>query len=215
MTRSAIQATIARYANVRYNDRQYVRFKLLTDPLTSELTRYDTEWGDVVDAGCGRGQFGLLLHDLGRVRSLFGYDWDPAKIASATRAGGSVSRFQTADFRNPPTPPADTILLFDVLQYLAPEEQQSLLKALAGSLRPSGRLLIRAADRSTGWQARFSQFLERIARVTGINRSHVLAFRSSEDLRSDLETLGLTVSHVHGGGSSLLDNRLWIAQAKA
>src|SRR5512145_3053306 len=102
MTRSAIQATIARYANVRYNDRQYVRFKLLTDPLTSELTRYDAEWGDVVDAGCGRGQFGLLLHDLGRVRSLFGYDWDAAKIASATRAGGSVGRFQTADFRNPP-----------------------------------------------------------------------------------------------------------------
>jgi SAM-dependent methyltransferase len=212
VTAIAIAATIARYENVRYSDRQYVRIKLRTDPLTAELLAYDVALGDVVDAGCGRGQFGLLLLELGRVRSLFGYDWDQEKIASATLAASESGRYEVADFRNPPTPQADSILLFDVLQYLSSDEQRTLLRSLAASLRPGGRLLIRATNRGRGWQARFSQWLERIARATGINRSHLLEFRSSADLKADLEALGLSVRQVDRGSSSLLDNRLWIAE---
>jgi SAM-dependent methyltransferase len=209
---SAIAATIARYADVRPADRHYVRIKLRTDPLTSELVADELQLGDTLDVGCGRGQFGLLLYELGRVRSLCGFDWDAAKVATANAAARGVAHYETGDLRAPPTRNVDTALVFDVLQYLTAAEQRHLLASLVRSLRPAGRLLIRASDRSHGWQASLSQTFERIGRRLGVNRSHVLEFRSSETLKRDLEELGLVVRAVRGGNSTLLDNRLWVAE---
>lgn len=209
---AAVARTSSRYAGVRAADRHYVRIKLRTDPLTAELLQRDEPLGDVIDVGCGRGQFGLLLHELGRVDSLFGFDWDPAKIATAQAAANGCAQFVTADLRTPPIRSADTILVFDVLQYLSPEEQDGLLEVLAAALRPGGRMLIRSADRGRGWQARFSQMLERWGRALGVNRSHVLTFRPSEQLQATLESLGLRVQCAEHGRSALLDNRLWIAE---
>lgn len=233
---TAIARTIARYARARSADRYYVRVKLHTDPLAAELlrSRYSAsvpfrgsslpgpvgaelpcnspQLGDVVDVGCGRGQFGLLLYELGRVRSLHGYDWDPAKIASARTAAAGVAQYEVADFRAAPHREADTILLFDVLQYLTLAEQRQLLRHLVGTLRSGGRILIRATDRGRGWQAGLSRWFERVARSMHINRSHTLEFRAAEGLRSDLEALGLKVTSADGGQSSLLDNRLFTAE---
>jgi len=209
---SALRRTIARYAAVYPADRHYVSAKLHTDPLTAELIQAKEPLGDVVDVGCGRGQFGLLLYELGRVTSLFGFDWDPRKVGAAQLAAAGCAEFTTADLRTPPRRSADTILLFDVLQYLSADEQRELLKAVVGCLRPTGRLFIRTADRGSGWQAKFSQFLERCGKALGINQSYVLTFRSSEELKADLVSLGLHVHRAERGHSSLLDNRLWIAQ---
>ncbi len=209
---ATLTRTTSRYANVRATDRHYVKLKLRTDPLTAELLRGEGPLGDVTDVGCGRGQFGLLLYDLGRADSLFGFDWDPAKTATARAAAAGCADFETADLRSPPTRPTDTILLFDVLQYLSTNEQRTLLQTLIASLRPGGRMLLRTSDRGQGWQARFSHLLERCGRTLGVNRSHVLTFRPSGELRTDLESLGLVVRCAEGGRSSLLDNRLWIAE---
>jgi O-methyltransferase involved in polyketide biosynthesis len=101
--------------------------------------------------------------------------------------------------------------LFDVLQYLSSDEQRELLARLVSSLRPGGRILVRAADRSLGWQAGLSQWLERVGRRLQLNRSHTLVFRRSQELRTDLESLGLRVECSARGHSKLLDNRLLIA----
>lgn len=208
----AISATVARYASARTADRQYVRIKLRTDPLTWELLQSDEPLGDTLDVGCGRGQFGLLLIDLGRASTIAGFDWDAAKVSTANAAAGSI-RYQTADLRSPPPiARVDTILLFDVLQYLTTDEQRQLLERVVAGLRPGGRLLVRTADRARGWRAGLSQTLEWVGRALGINRSHVLHFRSSSELKTELEALGLVVRRAHGGSSDLLDNRLWIAE---
>lgn len=209
---SAIARTIARYVRVRSADRYYVSIKLRTDPLAAELLRISYPMGDVVDVGCGRGQFGLLLYELGQLSSLRGYDWDPVKIASAQAAAVGVAEYEVADLRMPPSCAADTVLLFDVLQYLTVVEQRQLLRQLVGTLRPGGRLLIRTSDRTRGWQAALSRWLERMGRNLRVNRSHTLEFRTSDELQSDLEALGLKVTRSAGGQSSLLDNRLFAAQ---
>lgn len=208
----AIARTIARYGNSRPKDRYYVSCKLRTDPLTEQLVCLAYGLGDVVDVGCGRGQFGLLLFELGLVRSLCGYDWDPEKIATATDAAADSGQFRVADLRCPPRITADTLLLFDVLQYLSISEQRSLLARLVQSLRPGGQLLVRGADRGHGWRAEFSQWLERAGRRLGINHSNTLVFRPASELKSDLTQLGLVVTEAAGGGSSLLDNRLLVAK---
>jgi 2-polyprenyl-3-methyl-5-hydroxy-6-metoxy-1,4-benzoquinol methylase len=209
---TAIVRTIARYAPARSADRYYVHVKLRTDPLAAELVRVSCQLGDVVDVGCGRGQFGLLLCELGRLRSLRGYDWDPHKIASAQTAAAGVAEYEVADLRASPSYAADTYLLFDVLQYLTLSEQRQLLLDLVGTLRPGGRLLIRSTDRSRGWQSELSRWVERVGRILRVNRSHTLEFRASNELRLNLEALGLKVTSCDGGNSSLLDNRLFIAQ---
>ena len=209
---TVVARTIARYDGVRAADRHYVRIKLRTDPLTTELLGIDADLGDVIDVGCGRGQFGLLLHELGRVRTLYGFDWDAAKVASAEMAAAGCARFVTADFRTPPLQPADTLLVFDILQYLTRDEQQALLRRLVASLRPGGRMLIRTGDRARGWNAKLSELFERLGKALGINRSHTFTFSSSAELASELQALGLDVRPAAGGSSSLLDNRLWIAE---
>lgn len=209
---SAILRTLRRYRAVRSADRYYVNVKLRTDPLVKELLANDSWLGDVVDVGCGRGQFGLLLHELGTVGSLRGYDWDASKIHTAKTAAAGSAEYEVADLRAPPPYPADTILLFDVLQYLSLDEQKELLARLVSTLRPAGRILLRAADRGLGWQARFAQWLERIGRKMQMNLSYTLQFRASDELRRDLVSLGLRVHGSERGQSSLLDNRFLIAQ---
>lgn len=209
---AAIARTIDRYRQVRPADRYYVSAKLRTDPLVAELVASTYPLGDVVDAGCGRGQFGLLLYELGRLTSLRGYDWDANKIETAQAAGIGAAEYEVADLRAAPTHVADTILMFDVLQYLSLEEQRKLLGRLISTLRPGGRILLRSVDRSRGWQAGLSQWLERLGRQIGFNRSYTLEFRASEALRADLIALGLKVEGTTRGHSSLLDNRLLIAQ---
>ncbi len=208
---SAVGATIARYAKAPLRDRVYVASKLRVDPLTRLLIEDRRHLGDVLDVGCGRGQFGLLLCDLGRVRSLRGYDWDERKVATARSAANGTADFRAADLRAVVPAPADTILLFDVLQYVSADEQRRLLRTLVAALRPGGRLLVRAADRSRGWCALLSQSLDHAARAVRLNRSQCLVFRPADEMRQELATMGLRLTPASRGSSSLLDNQLWVA----
>ena len=57
---AAVQRTIARYTRATRGDRFNVIGKLHWDPLTKMLAELPRDLGRVVDAGAGRGQFGLL-----------------------------------------------------------------------------------------------------------------------------------------------------------
>src|SRR5262249_51342921 len=72
----AIERTLARYSRAPRGDRIYVKSKLRADPVIVQLFALDEPLGHVVDAGCGRGQIGLFLRELGRVSRLSGWDWD-------------------------------------------------------------------------------------------------------------------------------------------
>ncbi|MGC4064270.1 MAG: DUF2062 domain-containing protein [Polyangiaceae bacterium] len=211
--RAARRRTIARYAQARPADRHYVRVKLHTDPLAEELARFfDEPLGDVLDAGCGRGQFGLFLRELARVDSLTGFDWDQAKIESAQRAARGDARYFTADLRDAPLATVDTLLLFDVLHYLPPDAQDALLFRCAKAVRPGGRLLVRDIDKNRGLGSVFTRLFERIGTKLGVNRAGTLAFRSSTAVVAELERLEFTLEKraPNGTHAALLDNQLWV-----
>jgi hypothetical protein len=56
------------------------------------------------------------------------------------------------DVRATPLAPAHAILLFDVLQLLPPEDQETLLASMAARLDGDGVLRVREADASAGWR---------------------------------------------------------------
>src|SRR6185369_3318580 len=131
---AAMQRTIVRYRTAPIGDRIYVAMKLNTDPLTRLLANLPGDLGRVLDAGAGRGQFGLFLRELGRCSELSGFDSDARKVAVAKRAGAEAAHFETLDLLDLPERALDTLLLIDVLHYLSVPEQDELLRRAARSV---------------------------------------------------------------------------------
>lgn len=206
----AISDTVARYRHVRPQDRNYVRLKLFTDPLTSQLAELDLRPGHVTDVGCGRGQFAFLLLALGKAQAVYGFDWDGKKIETAIQAANGAGHFVKADLRAPPFEPTDTLLVFDVLHYLAPEAQRHMLAGAYDALRPGGTLLLRDVDKNRGVLAAFTRFCERIGTGLGMNRSDQLVFRTSAEIRAELCALGFEPTPTPTPTPTLLDNQLWV-----
>ena len=188
--RLGLDKTIARYERARRADRMYVRGKLRGDPLVSSL-RDLGEVGAVLDAGAGRGQFGLLLLDWGAASSVEGFDWDERKVEVARLAASGDAQFSVGSLTERELRGAQTLLLLDVLHYLSIAEQDSLLARAASSLRPGGRLVVREVDEGSGWRAALTRLTERLAIRLGYQRGRTVQVRPSAEIVAVLEASGL------------------------
>lgn len=209
----AIDRVTARYEGAPRAHRHYVTFKLRLDPLGAQLEKALAErvLGRVVDLGCGRGQFGLLLSELARVDSLVGVDLDASKVEVARAAArGQDATFHAGPVEGFEVPPADTILLLDVLHYLPPEARRSVLERARQSLAPGGRLLVRETN-TDGLGARLARLLERVGARLGVNRAEQLSFSPIEEAEAELGRLGLRLESREARGA--LDNVLLVARA--
>jgi SAM-dependent methyltransferase len=206
-TEGAIRRVVARYRVAPPADRFYVASKLRSDPAVEAVMALPGQFGATIDAGCGRGQLGLLLLELGRVSGLTGFDWDERKVSVARAAGRSDASFDRADLTDFEWPRADTVLLIDVLHYLPVALQDRVLERAAGALSAGGRLVIREVDARPGGRARLAMLFERIAAKIGYNRAGALQYRSAEDIVGKLSGLGLSVD-VSGSAGSALANVL-------
>ena len=175
---AAMERTIRRYRTAPIGDRIYVAMKLNTDPLTSLLAALPGALGRVVDAGAGRGQFGLFLRELGRCSELFGFDSDARKVDVAKRAGEGAANFETLDLLDLPERALDTLLLIDVLHYLPLAEQDELLRRAARSVT-NGRIVIRELDAGAAGEhpngsgaarSAVTRGFEWLAKLSGYNR---------------------------------------------
>jgi SAM-dependent methyltransferase/uncharacterized protein (DUF2062 family) len=218
---AAILRTARRYRDAPPAARHYVRFKLLLDPLAEQLLFalrriVPAAPAVVLDAGCGRGQYSLLLHELGLAKEIFGFDHDAAKVAIAAQAAAAgpernaaAASYAARDLRQGPHERADLVLLFDVLHYLTRAEQIDVLRQAAAALLPGGHILLRETDRGAGPGAWLAGWFERVGRKLGINRGEVLELTSTQTLADVLEGLGLAVLSRERG---TLDNVLLIAR---
>ncbi|MES1175721.1 MAG: DUF2062 domain-containing protein [Myxococcales bacterium] len=186
---AAVQRTIARYARTTRGDRFNVIGKLHWDPLAKMLAELPCALGRVVDAGAGRGQFGLFLLELGACRALYGFDSDPRKVHAATLAAGDDARFETRDLLELPSEPCDTLLLFDVLHYLPRPEQDELLRR--ASRITSTRILLRELDAGTGTRSALTRFGEWLSERLGFHRGRAgRHYRPIADYQGLLSELG-------------------------
>jgi uncharacterized protein (DUF2062 family) len=184
----AMQRTIQRYRSAPLGDRLYVAAKLNTDPLTLLLCALSGDFGRVLDAAAGRGQFGLFLWDLGRCSALDGFDSDARKVAIAERAAAGNARFETQDLLAFPEREVDTLLLIDVLHYLTLPEQDALLRRAARCVT-HGRILIRELDAGRVGRSTITRGFEWLAKVSGYNRGR--AGRHYRPAREIVDQLGL------------------------
>jgi 2-polyprenyl-3-methyl-5-hydroxy-6-metoxy-1,4-benzoquinol methylase len=189
------------YRSAPPQHRYYVSTKLRTDPLAEELYHLaEHDLGRVVDAGAGRGQFGLLLLVLGAARSVRGFDLDQRKVQAAMCAAEEWQERDKrtfehcrADLMEADYSGADTILLLDVLHYLPRPEQKFVIERAAAALPSCGRLVVRETGRGTGIGAHAAQWLERVGRFLGANGGRAMEFLAPEEIKAQMTASGFLV----------------------
>lgn len=198
------EATAKRYLASSHFDWEFVRAKLRRDPLyRSVFARLESiAPGSVVDLGCGRGIALALLATAEAARApamdpgpeMIGVEARTAAAATARTALGARARIEVADLAVYEPPPADVVLLLDVLHYLDDTVQRRLIATVARQLRPGGVVLVRETDAAAGARFHVSRSAERLAAMTRGGWRQRFHYRPAAEWAGLLESHGLRVS---------------------
>jgi uncharacterized protein (DUF2062 family)/2-polyprenyl-3-methyl-5-hydroxy-6-metoxy-1,4-benzoquinol methylase len=211
--RDDLQRATERYAAAPRGHRTYASIKYRMDPLYLQVCELVGAAGRIVDLGTGLGMLPVLLAVRGQGERIIGVDWDEDKIRSGRLAAAGLPTVElvNADIREHEIGQADVVVLADVLHYWPLEVQQAILRRAASALDAGGRIIVRDTDREArSWLTRT---LEAIAVRVGWNRGPGLAYRTEQELRLELESLGLTCrsssasSSVHKGNVLIYGER--------
>jgi SAM-dependent methyltransferase len=164
--------------------RGYVGSKLGRDPIYS--TAYELFRGSeqpILDVGCGLGLLAFYLRERGCRQPIIGLDVDARKIEPGNRIAADRYRdidLRSQDIQGPLPVFSGNIVLFDILHYLPPAEQTSLLSRLADCVAPGGLLVIRDCPRDDGPRFWMTCVAEKFAQAISWNLNTPLHFPSRE-----------------------------------
>ncbi|HVR42751.1 MAG TPA: class I SAM-dependent methyltransferase [Thermoanaerobaculia bacterium] len=206
-------ATLVRRAGDRYlggsiTSWEFARAKLRIDPVFEEvLSRgLPRSGGTLIDIGCGQGVMLALLTEAmaaartsdrpeepvppPRFRRLIGIETRANVARLAASALGSGARIVRGDARTAGFEPFSAALLFDVLQMMSREQQETLLSALREVMAPDGVILIREADASAGWRFSRVRIGNRLKALSDGDFRQTFAFRSADEWLACFHRLG-------------------------
>ncbi|MBP8295753.1 MAG: methyltransferase domain-containing protein [Burkholderiales bacterium] len=208
----------------------FARGKLGGDPaFTGLLERGLIPDGDrLLDLGCGQGLLASWLlaaraqHGAGnwpagwppppRLERIAGVELMPRDVARARVALGDAAAIVAGDIRSTDLGRARTVVILDVLHYIAPAEQDAVLCRVRDALLPSGTLLLRVGDAGGGWGFRWSNWVDHavmFARGHGYVRLHC---RRLSDWTQSLAALGFRVEAVPMSQGTPFANVLLVAR---
>lgn len=176
-------------------DRHYVAAKVRSDPLyqavAAELAGPPLP---LLDLGCGLGLLAFYLRARGLTMPVTGLDYDPRKIAAATRATAALGEatlvFRHHDARRGLPDHRGNVTILDILQFFTPDEQRTLLAEAAARVADGGKLLIRSALRDRSWRFRVTVAGDLLARATRWMRAAPVHYPTRETFTATLGTHG-------------------------
>jgi 2-polyprenyl-3-methyl-5-hydroxy-6-metoxy-1,4-benzoquinol methylase len=195
VTSGAVSSPLAAYRRHSLATRAHVAVRWLSCPFRAVLAELPAR-GSVLDVGCGHGVLALALARSRPDLVVTGIDIDADKIAVAREVAPPGVRFEAVAVGDPVPPgPWDAVVAVDVLYLLPPAEQAALVRALASTLPPGGRLVVKEMDTVPRHKAAWMRFQERLAvRVVRITEGAELAFTDPSQLRDAMTAAGLEVS---------------------
>jgi uncharacterized protein (DUF2062 family)/2-polyprenyl-3-methyl-5-hydroxy-6-metoxy-1,4-benzoquinol methylase len=196
-----VDAIVCRYLDLSIRDAEAARFALVHDPVYFQLLEEPVfaEARRILDLGCGRGIAAALAASapdgFAPDRSYLGVDVSERHVRAAREALHDVPgvSFVSTDLRDFDAPPADLVLLVDVLRYLAPPSQDALLRRLGRALPPGATLLVREVDGGAGARFRWTATLETLAALLPGRLHDRRGYRRASDLRNALVAAGFDV----------------------
>ncbi len=153
----------------------------------------------ITDIGCGYGFLDLMLSLVSAERKITAIDYDKDKIDTASHcaAKGENLQFHCADALAFDYTPSDVFILNDVLHYLLPQEQQTLLEKCVGFLNEGGQLFIRDGDRALTGRHKGTRLTEFFSTKSGFNKTrNRLNFLSRETILGFAKKHNLTAEIV-------------------
>ena len=198
--RDLADAIVLRYVDVSIRDAEAARAALLRDPLYPFLLEegFHLEGHRILDLGCGRAIAGALVGLSGHPRgagSYIGVDAAERYIRTARQVLDELPGCQVvaSDLRDFDPPPADVVLVNDVLRYLPLGAQDALLRRIARAVSPGARVFVREKNAGGGWRFRLAALADTITTWLP-GRIHAgLHYRHAEDLRNALLAAGFNV----------------------
>jgi SAM-dependent methyltransferase len=234
MTAEAIRIKLIAAASAPYRAAghfawRFARGKLDRDPVfTGLLERGLIPDGDrLLDLGCGQGLLASWLvaaraqFDAGewpanwpappRLTAISGIELMPRDVGRARAALGRAAAFIAGDIRSTDFGNSDTIVILDVLHYIAYAEQDAVLRRAHDALLPSGTLLLRIGDAGGGWGFRWSKWVDRTAMCARGHGLVRLYCRRLADWRDALAALGFRVEAIPMSAGTPFANVLLVA----
>jgi 1-acyl-sn-glycerol-3-phosphate acyltransferase len=179
----------------------YLRIKIILEKNYSQFHALVPMHGHILDIGCGYGFMSYMLHFLSKDRHITGVDHDEEKIATANHAyqKNRALNFVCADVVNYPFGEHDAFIISDVLHYLQPEEQETLIKKCISNLSQDGVLIIRDGDADLKERQKGTAITEFFStKFIRFNKTseNPLCFLSSTHLRAVVAACGATIEQI-------------------
>ena len=183
----------SKFKSAGFIDSLKIRYRSLICPFISLIKL--VEPGDSVgDVGCGSGQFMLLVSEFSTPSYVYGIEISERLVKNANDLFSTLPRgyydFEEYDGVKFPAKIAemDIIFLVDVLHHVPVSHQEDFLKALATTMKPGARLVLKDINAASP--------------LVYCNKMHDLIFAGEighelkmNDARKLLEANGLTITH--------------------
>ena len=143
----------------------------------------------LLDIGCGVGLLAAYLRESGCRQPILGIEPDEEKIRVAVeRVAGAYPSlaFRVGDARALPEFSGDIVML-DVLHYMGPDVQRSVLEQIASRVCPGGRALIRTTFRDGSWRYYATMIEEAFVRLSGWIRGGRCHFPTHEEVTAPFQ----------------------------
>ena len=107
--------------------------------------------GKILDAGCGYGFMSYMLYFSSTQREITGIDYDENKIITANNCFSKTDKinFIHSDVLSFAFENYDAIILSDMLHYLQPADQKTVIEKSIHQLNPGGIVIIREGDKDS------------------------------------------------------------------
>jgi 2-polyprenyl-3-methyl-5-hydroxy-6-metoxy-1,4-benzoquinol methylase len=196
--------------------RHYTASKLRSDPAFAavyEALRATTL--PILDVGCGVGLLPFYLRERGLEQPITGFDIDARKIRSAQAVGKASYRgreltFFEHDVRNHLPDFSGNIAVLDLLHYLSPERQKTLLAELSACVSPGGLLLLRDCPRDGSARYWATYAGEKFAQAISWNVGVPLHFPARESINAAFPEAEFTREEQPAWGGTPFNNRLFV-----